>query len=329
MYPFIFSISYIVLSALSIGLFLVSVLTAWHQGHFILALIKAIISLFLVYEIYNEWHLFLLGKIKSRVIVLSNSAAAKNLIYLALGSLSTYFLHVYLPFHPVLASSIIGYMGSKFFRKHQVVIYCGSFVGMASSEAMGGFFPLLLATLIAVVLFNLSKDVFVGFGGKLGAIAFAGTLCSAYIFNTISHSPDFFSLNSQLLTIFYFSLSAFLTFILHKNGGRTSVESSAIIGIALSLLLPIIHVQNASTLMISGFCGSFVGMSTLEKLKKKRYVLLAALLGSFVFIYTQTMFLGLGGKLGAIAFGASIATTGVCNAFCSSSSIYHKYITKA
>jgi len=53
-------------------------------------------------------------------------------------------------------------------------IYCGTFVGMTTSTIANGYQFIILSSIIAGVLYWLSKNTFVGFGGKLGTVAFGG-----------------------------------------------------------------------------------------------------------------------------------------------------------
>ena len=54
-------------------------------------------------------------------------------------------------------------------------LYCGAFVGMTSSHVLPGTSWVLLAGTIAGIIYSLARHFWVGIGGKLGTIAFAGT----------------------------------------------------------------------------------------------------------------------------------------------------------
>lgn len=58
----------------------------------------------------------------------------------------------------------------------QFPIFCGSFVGMTSPVFFTGSLELLLASIIAAILYIYVKNHFIGFGGKLGSIAFVAVL---------------------------------------------------------------------------------------------------------------------------------------------------------
>ena len=51
----------------------------------------------------------------------------------------------------------------------------GAFVGMTSSHVLPGTSWVFLAATIAGIIYSLARHFWVGIGGKLGTIAFAGT----------------------------------------------------------------------------------------------------------------------------------------------------------
>ncbi|ADR18291.1 hypothetical protein [Calditerrivibrio nitroreducens] len=81
-----------------------------------------------------------------------------------------------------LASGLVGFTAFLMGRLYkqllfaQFPIFCGSFVGMTSPVFFTGFTELLLASLIAAILYIYVKNHFIGFGGKLGSIAFTSVL---------------------------------------------------------------------------------------------------------------------------------------------------------
>lgn len=77
---------------------------------------------------------------------------------------------------PVVASCIVGLLGALvgyFMNTEDVamVIFAGSFVGM-TTFSIASLPIILLAGLACGILYLLSEPFFVGYGGKLGAIAF-------------------------------------------------------------------------------------------------------------------------------------------------------------
>jgi hypothetical protein len=62
---------------------------------------------------------------------------------------------------------------------YAVPAYCGSFVGMTSIQLLFSHGELALAVVIAAVIYVLTACTFAGIGGKLGTIAFAGSMITA------------------------------------------------------------------------------------------------------------------------------------------------------
>src|SRR5690554_137798 len=91
----------------------------------------------------------------------------------------TCFFNTYLKKGVVLASSlvtIIGGIGLPFLFPSDGlflagVAACGSYVAMISKERFNGRFDLLFLGIFVGILSSLSHQVFVGVGGRLGAIA--------------------------------------------------------------------------------------------------------------------------------------------------------------
>lgn len=99
------------------------------------------------------------------------------LIFLT-SSIGCFVLHEWTSFSAVLASSIIGFTISLIpWKKYtktdvEVVAYAGTFAGMSSSFHMSQIVYFFVSALIATIVFKYSRHYFVGFGGKLGTIAF-------------------------------------------------------------------------------------------------------------------------------------------------------------
>ncbi len=100
-----------------------------------------------------------------------------------LSCLLCYSLQTRLGFSPVLASALIGFVGSFYWFSGEIeksgihaVIYAGSFAGMAQVEYLTGPGHILLISLIGTSLYMWSKPHLSGFGGKLGTVAFITTI---------------------------------------------------------------------------------------------------------------------------------------------------------
>lgn len=104
-----------------------------------------------------------------------------NYLFLSLlSSLSFYSCLFLIQFgiNAVLASAMTGLLGSFLDSKRShisSIIYCASFAAIGAVSISNNNFFLLLIPLFVSSLFYALKDKFIGWGGKLGAIAFAAT----------------------------------------------------------------------------------------------------------------------------------------------------------
>ena len=111
--------------------------------------------------------------------------------FVIIGAVLTYYLIQFLHLSPVISSSIIG-LGASFLallkRKWMYVtqlpplIYCGSFVGMTSPAIASGFTFIICSASIAGIFFVLSRNMFHGIGGKLGAVALWAVFVTYFLF---------------------------------------------------------------------------------------------------------------------------------------------------
>ena len=98
-----------------------------------------------------------------------------------LGALATFALQKF-ELSAVVSSCLVGLIGAILghFLKNEhlaLIIFTGSFVGMTTTGL--GSYPLVgLGGLVAGLIYLISLDVFAGYGGRLGTIAFLSTLAS-------------------------------------------------------------------------------------------------------------------------------------------------------
>ncbi len=109
-----------------------------------------------------------------------------------------------------------------------------------------------------------------------------------------------------------FIIGSLGTYFINKQYKIGAVAASSLLGLTFGLLLPNIF-SNGNSLAVALFCGTFIGMSTTSKLSTGISVIIASVIGTLIYLYTAPYFAGLGGKLGLIAFGSSIATAGIYN----------------
>lgn len=110
---------------------------------------------------------------------------------LVFGSLITFYLNNYLGWGAVLSSVSVGLVGglipylnpnSTTLKAIALAIYCGTFVGMASTSLFSEFHYLFIASAISGLFYIYTKGLFIGFGGKLGSVAFSGVLATVLLF---------------------------------------------------------------------------------------------------------------------------------------------------
>ncbi|WP_404340746.1 hypothetical protein [Pseudoalteromonas mariniglutinosa] len=88
-------------------------------------------------------------------------------------------MHTELALPLVISSALTGLIGSfipfpQGFQNHPyAAIYAGSFAGMCSSSLIDGYWELAIISLIGASLYMLTMNLFSGFGGRLGSVAFA------------------------------------------------------------------------------------------------------------------------------------------------------------
>lgn len=114
------------------------------------------------------------------------------IFFVVLGSISSYLINLQLG--PVIAAAATGTAASfipSLFPKYKsgilsefpAAVYCGAFVGMTAPSVAGNFSFIIFSGLIAGSFLLMAKNIFNGFGGKLGTIAFGGVaLSSALIY---------------------------------------------------------------------------------------------------------------------------------------------------
>ncbi len=300
-------IGFSVLMFFALVLFVSTLINLW-RIHLVLFLLFWPIIAFALYRIFmhgNE----VKNKIKASYTIKSKQAFF-DFIYTFAGAYLTYLLSVQLGLGGVLASGMIGILAVLVVKPYAVPVFCGSFLGMSSAELID---PVLFvfASLVASSLFVLAKDVFNGFGGKLGTIALSSALVTVvFVQQPFLDGPVFDDLDMVLIMVFSM-IGAVLTFILNIRFKQGPVMASAVVGVLAGVILPQAFDAIGPTLAIVTFGASFVGMSGLNRLKEESLVLLAGLFFGLIYIYSAPYFGGAGGKLGTIAFVSVLSVSGL------------------
>lgn len=312
MFYYISVLSYIIYSLLVSILFVTSLISSFATGHIIISILKIIVIIFLFYEIIVEWRAFLY---KKRYELQKKKLKKRDFfVFLSvfLGALSSYLLNNNFELGAVVASSLIGLIGGLLFPSFATAIYCGSFAGMVSSLLASNTLSVITIGLIAGVMFVAGTETFKGFGGKLGATAYFATLLASLFFNTFSNTMTSSAVTVQYDVFIVFTIGSLGTYFINEKYKIGVVVASSLLGLTSGLILPNVFL-NGSSLSVALFCGTFIGMSTTSKLSTRVSVIIASIIGTIIYLYTAPYFAGLGGKLGLIAFGSSIATAGIYN----------------
>lgn len=235
------------------------------------------------------------------------------ILAIIIGALSTFYFAKFGSISAVLASSLVGILGSLLFRRYEIEIFTGSFVGMSSIIIFSDS-GIIFASLIASITYLMGKNVFVGIGGKLGSSAFIGTLSVALFFGVNVWNLDIVAINTTLPLWFVTvcclvsALASVATSQLAQRHFKGSVVlGSSVVGIlgyVLSLTFGIYSGLFAGTI----FAASFAGMSQIKILKNPLYFAIAGLITATIFLGSSTFLLGLGGKMGTSAFIGVLAT---------------------
>jgi len=228
-----------------------------------------------------------------------------------LGGLAAYALAHELGLGPVIAASLIGLLASLIWPETSVAAYCGAFVGMTSDILFFNYWEVTLAGLIAGGVYLLTKDIFNGFGGKLGTIALVGTALTGLSLNREFFILPVADLEANILVLATAMLATPFTFYFNIARKHGPVMASAIVGMMGGLILPALMPQFGPTLAVVAICASFAGMTSKERCPNFWQILVTGFFTGVVFIYSTPLLGGAGGKLGTIAFGAVLGTCGL------------------
>lgn len=141
----------------------------------LLLLVLFLISLFLAIYSYHAPHHEQGFKRESFLVALG----------IPLGAICTYLLNEEFALGNILSAGLVGltasyipllYKKSKKLKDIPATFYCGAFIGMTDTQIAKDLHFIMIASLVSVVIFLLTKSYFVKIGGRLGTFAFAGVL---------------------------------------------------------------------------------------------------------------------------------------------------------
>ena len=116
-----------------------------------------------------------------------------------------------------------------------------------------------------------------------------------------------------LITIIISVLSTCTTSYININLKRGPVFASAIVTLTAGILLPYFLPETGMSLAIMATCGSYAAMVSLEKFPKMKDMIFVGIICGVVFILAKEVFLGVGGRLGAIAAISGFTWLGIKN----------------
>lgn len=245
---------------------------------------------------------------KTEPSAILSRTALLNFIAVVGGGLVTYSISRDVGVGAVVASGTIGLLGALILPDHAVPIYCGSFVGMVSPALLGSYSQVLLAAVIAGVAFVLSTGTFDGFGGKLGTIAFSGTVLTGLVL-PCQFIPAEVPTGPVVWQVILCAVgAAVFTYWLSVDLGHGAVLGSSVVGLLAGLFLPVLAPEAGGLLAVVTICASFTGMSSPSRIDNHFWIMVAGLATGIVFIYCMPHLGGAGGKLGTLAFGSGMGT---------------------
>ena len=200
-------------------------------------------------------------------------------------------------------------------------IYCGAFAGMTASFVLPTAGWVTLAGILAGVIYSLARHFWVGIGGKLGTIAFAGTVVTVPLARLLgwNHpsapaSVDV-SLPWQLATLGVALVCVPLTFWLSEHCKLGAVCASAVptavLGLGINLLNAPWHAKMLP--LVAAWLGSsFAGMTSMERLAGRHWMLpMIGVICGLMLVGAGPRLHGFGGLLGTNALVSVLAGLGV------------------
>lgn len=279
------------------------------QSHWFIASLKGILFIGFLYEVVQDASVLYRKSVNEHYS--PDLRMLNEILGVNAGALAAFFISIELSHGGVIASAIVGLTAAVVFPGYAAAIYCGSFVGMASTVVFTSYETLFLASLLASVIYVVARPACQGFGGKLGTIAFSATMLSLWIIDGSLLSSRIPDTRFGLILVLFSILGAYLTYLINVILKHGPVIASALVGMIAGLSLPVFYgPEDGGVIALMVFAASFAGMSSRDRIRTSYHIVIAGALAALLFIYTQPYAGGAGGKMGTIAFGAAIAVTG-------------------
>jgi len=216
-----------------------------------------------------------------------------------LASVLTYLLNIRFHLGPFIASGLVGLVSTKVLKRFSPSMYAASFASMSSSKVLPSVASSGVAGLITGILYISTQKIFVGIGGKLGAIAFLSVLITSSFVSEVRISQNLAYLEGLYLVLGS-SLGAVLTYSVSTRFKQNPVFSSSIVVLTAALISNIsLRYDN---LVAAITCGTYAGMSSRSVIRDSKRMLFVGSLAGVILFLSWPLFSGVGGKLGLIAF---------------------------
>ena len=226
------------------------------------------------------------------------------------GALIAYCLSVDIGLGAVTAAALVALVAALVVPDYAVSMYCGSFVGMTSARLLISHWDVAIAGGVAASLYVLTSCAYPGFGGKLGTIAFTGSVFTGLGLDREFLITEIPEQSVILLIIVCAVVATAVTYWLNVVLGHGPVMASGLVGIAAGLILPALYPEIGGTLAVMAMCASFAGMSSRAHFPRWTMMLGVGLITGLIFVNSMPLLGGAGGKLGTIAFGSVLAVRG-------------------
>jgi hypothetical protein len=128
-------------------------------------------------------------------------------------------------------------------------------------------------------------------------------LFAGFIFKYSDTDTNEIRVNDVLFSILFCAFSCILTRILIIEANLPLDLSASIIGL-LGIIIETIFLRLKFTFKPAAviYCGTFIGVTSILVLESYLVLLMAGILGGIFFIFLKNSYVGVGGRLGAIAF---------------------------
>jgi hypothetical protein len=174
----------------------------------------------------------------------------------------------------------INLLGSCFFI---IFLALFSFAALQQNEMPNAIYYLffLIVSLICIASFKLYKDV----------------------------TEEVHDLKNHIHIMLGVIIGGVLTFVLNVEFKLGAAMAAGLVGILGAYLPQFIRLPKAKDYAVPVYCGAFVGMSSTLVLSNIWLVLLASSLAALLFVVVKNVYLGVGGRLGVVAFmGVTLST---------------------